>query len=286
MTTNRAKRRPDPVADAISKRTARPRSGLATGLRVLEAIASSPEAPNLTQIAERLGMSKPGIHASIATLLERGYVNRDAGGHYVMGLRAWELGARLPGAAIAQASAGPMARLAEDFGEGAILGVLDGWDVVYLQVFESTHPVRVHAEMGARIPAHCTSTGLALLSALSPAEVAERRPPKLDPVSSVTITSAEALDAELDRIRRDGFAVNRGGWRADVGGMATCVRGGQGSSALAGLCVAAPLYRITPDWLLQARAALGRAAAEIGAAMDRAQGKWARKPALKPKPRG
>mgnify|MGYP000135287813 CR=1 FL=1 len=269
MTGKRANR-PDPsVATATATPSARPRSGLATGLRVLETIAASPEAPSLTQIAERLGMSKPGIHASIATLLQRGYVNRDAAGHYVIGLRAWELGARLPFAAIAHAASGPMSGLARDFGEGAILGVLDGWDVVYLQVYESTHPVRVHADPGARIPAHCTSTGLALLSALTPAEVARRRPKNLEAFSPATITSVEGLDAELARIRRDGFAVNMGGWRADVGGMATCVRGGHGNTALAGLCVAAPLYRITPDWLTQARAALGGTAAEIGRAMDR-----------------
>lgn len=252
-------------AQGAPPRPVRARSGLLTGLGVLEAVARAPCPPTLTRIAEDLGMSKPGVHAVLGVLVERGYLQREPSGGYVMGLRAWELGARMPGAAIALAATGPMAHLSDEVSEGAILGVLDGWDVVYLQVVEAPQAVRVNAGLGDRIPAHCTSTGLALLAALDPAEVAARMPGRLAPLTPVTLSTPQALAAELDRIRRDGFALNAGGWRADVGGIAMCVRPDPGGPAAAGLCVSAPLYRITPEWLDRVRDALGRAAEAIGA---------------------
>jgi DNA-binding IclR family transcriptional regulator len=57
-----------------------------------------------------------------------------------------------------------MDRLASASNDGVILGVLSGFEVAYVHLVGSPQAVRVHAEVGQRIPAHCTSTGLALLA--------------------------------------------------------------------------------------------------------------------------
>ena len=153
--------------------------------------------------------------------------------------------------------------------EGAILGILDGFDVVYVHLVESAQAVRVHAAVGDRIPAHCTSTGLALLATLDDAHLDRVLPPRLPAVTPQTIVDRRSLRDEIRRIRTRGFAINRGGWRLDVGGLAVRINDSRGS-IIAGLCIAAPLYRMTKPWIDRSAPLLTPAAARIAAALGKA----------------
>jgi DNA-binding IclR family transcriptional regulator len=162
---------------------------------------------------------------------------------------------------IARHAAPHMERLARDLSEGAILGLLDGFDVVYIHLVDSPQPVRVHTNVGDRIRAHCTSTGLALLAALPEEELRAVLPARLAKVTEDTIIDREELLRELQRIRLRGYAVNRGGWQIEVGGAAVAVPG----HARIALCVAAPRYRVTRAWLARICPRLQAASAEIAA---------------------
>lgn len=100
---------------------------------------------------------------------------------------------------IARAAAPHMIELMQQTQEGVILGVLDGTEVVYCHLVETPQAVRVHTRVGDRIPAHCTSTGLALLAELDDATLAALLPATLPPFSPHTITSRAALLRELAR---------------------------------------------------------------------------------------
>src|SRR5262249_28053486 len=128
--------------------------------------------------------------------------------------------------------------------------------------------VRVNAAVGDRIPAHCTSTGLALLASLDDAHVERLLPRKLLPVTGKTLTRRDALLAEVARIRNRGYAINRGGWRIDVGGIAAPIPvGAPQLQVTAGLCIALPLYRMTRPWIARTAPILVQYAARIGAAL-------------------
>lgn len=237
-----------------------------SGLDVLELLARIRREATLTEIADLLRMSKSGVHGLLRTLVERGFVERAADGNYLLALKTWELGCSVPRIDLSRIASPYMSALVREISEGAILGTMDGWDVVYIQLVESPQPVRVHANLGDRIPAHCTSTGLALLAALSDEEVRERMPAQLDPITSETITQEDRLLRELQRVRVRGYAVNRGGWRFDVGGVAARVPCGDGEP-VAALCVAAPRYRMTKAWRDRVCPALLGTARKIGLAV-------------------
>lgn len=226
----------------------RARSGLNRGLDVLELLAKERDIATLTEMARHLRMSKSGTHNLVSTLSERGYVDRTPHGSYRLGLRAWEISRGVAQIDIGRIAKPYMRGLVEKIDEGAILGILDGFDVIYIQLVQSPQPVRVHAEIGDRIPAHCTSTGLALLAYFTPDQVKSLLPPGLPANSPDTITEPALLLRELQRVRLRGYAVNRGGWRIDVGGVAAAVLDRQGRP-IAGLCVAAPRYRMTKAWI-------------------------------------
>jgi DNA-binding IclR family transcriptional regulator len=251
------------MSNLCSLEATRRRSGLNSGLDLVELLSMERSPVTLTQLASRAGMSKSGVHALLATLLRRGYVERVADGGYRLGLKAFEVGCGVARAGLGPVAAPHMTALVREIAEGAILGMLDGSDVVYIHLVESPQPVRVNADLGDRIPAHCTSTGLALLSALADRDVEALLPDTLEAKTSETITDKAHLLEELRRIRLRGYAVNRGGWRLDVGGVAAVVSGA-GGDALAALCVAVPRYRMTKEWLARVTPALIAAAGRIG----------------------
>ena len=239
------------------------RSGLDSGLDVLELLARERREMSLTEIARALGMSKSGVHSLLATLLRREFVQRTQRAGYLLGIGAWQVGNAAPGLDIGHIAAPHMMRLAEEISEGVILGRLEGTDVVYLQLVESPQAVRVHASVGDRIPAYCTSTGLALLSSLTNDELRARIPQRLKAMTPATLTSREAVLREVETTRRRGYAINRGGWRYDVGGISVCIRDAAGT-ILGAICVAVPRYRMTKAWLAAVLSPLEETAAQIG----------------------
>lgn len=255
------------MTDRHSPLSNRVRSGLDSGLDVLELLAREGKELSLTGIATALRMSKSGVHSLLATLSRRGFIERTARG-YMLGVRAWEVGCAAPGFELAAIAAPHMAWLSEEISEGVILGRLDGADVVYLHLVESPQAVRVHASVGDRIPAHCTSTGLALLASLAKEKVCALLAARLKAITPATLTSREEIVRELDAVRRRGYAINRGGWRLDVGGISVCVYDEAGAT-LGAVCVAVPRYRMTKAWVAVVIPPLNEAASRIGRAASR-----------------
>lgn len=226
----------------------RPRSGLNSGLDVLECITARQRPLSLTEIAGVLGMSKSSVHTLLATLEKRGFVSRHPDHSYSIGIKAWEIGCLAAPNGMARAAAPHMSQLVRKIEDGVSLAVLDGAEMVCIQLIESPRAVRVHSSIGDRTPAHCVSSGLAVLSGLADDEVVMLLPSALARPTADTIGDHAALLKELGRVRARGYAVSRGAWRPEVAGISVPVRGPQ-NRVVAGLCVAAPRFRVTDQWI-------------------------------------
>jgi DNA-binding IclR family transcriptional regulator len=202
----------------------------------------------LGEIARRLQISKSSAHELLSTLAEMGFVQRQAGGIYELGLKAWEVGSAASVAPLISAAAPVMERIAAQINEDVVLGVLSGFESVNVHIVGSDQAVRVYAPVGTRFPAHHASTGLVLLAFKPEGYLQTVLPPTLSAASPLTITDPDRLRAELMRIRARGYAVNVGGWQVDVAGIATPVLNSE-EIAIAALCVAAPRYRTTRAWM-------------------------------------
>ena len=237
-------------------------SSLYRGLAILELMVAEGRPMRLAEIADALPGSKSGLHALLATLVKCGYVERLAGGVYQLGMKAWRLGAAFPTIDLVRIARSRMELLVRQVREGAILGVLSGTDAVYVDLVEAKQAVRVHAEVGDRIPAHSTSVGLALLAFQPPELLKQILPQQLDALSPHTIVDKDILMDELGRVRLRGYSINRGGWNAEVGGIAAPIFD-QRDKVVAALCVALPLFRMTPNWIRNTAPALVGAASTI-----------------------
>lgn len=216
----------------------------------------------LTEIATALRLSKSNVHQLLATLSKRRVIERLPNHAYRIGIKAWEIGSRAPPLEISRISAPHLAALTRETAEATSIGVLDGIEMVCIQLVEAPQPVRVHAGVGDRNPAHTVSTGHAMLAELSDEDVISRLPEALEKLAPGTICERAALLAELKRVRARGYALNRGGWRAEVTAVATVIRGPDGR-AIAGVSVPAPSYRVTREWIAKVVPALRATARRI-----------------------
>ena len=214
------------------------------GLALIEALAHSETPRGITSLASELRLTKSNIHRLLTTLAAHGYVCRqESDSAYLLGPKLWELGAlvisRLD---VAKVAHGSMAALAADTGESVHLSILDGAEVIYIDKIDSLHAVRAYSRVGGRAPAWCVATGKAML-AFSPAAALDAIAPHLSRFTEATITDLAGLQNEMDRIRLQRYAVNRGEWRKDVCGVGVPVRDTT-SKVVAAIGISGPAARL------------------------------------------
>lgn len=201
----------------------------------------------VAEAAQLLEVVPSTAHRLLTTLGHQGFVVQERrGGAYAPGPTIAELaGAARAGVDLRGAARPALEWMREQTGETASLMVLQGNEVRFIDSIDGSRAVRVSARTGVVLPAHCTSGGKALLAELS-AEVLSGlyADGPLAARSARSITTRERLDAELEEVRRRGYAMNLDEGDAGIGGVSVAVRPPGGGAPLAALCLAAPIMRM------------------------------------------
>ncbi len=240
----------------------RKRSGLNSGLDILEAIAARSKPLSLTAIAKDIGMSKSSVHTLLSTLLERGYVLRLEDQRYTIGIRAWQIGCVATPIEMSRIAGPYMTDLVGKVYDGAALAVLDGTETVCIQLVESTQAVRVHDDIGNRCHAWCVSNGISMLATMPDEDVLRMLPNPLPCPTEDSFKTQEAVLAKLHEVRALGYTVMRRAWRPDTTGISIPVRGPD-NQMVAALCVSMPAFRATEERLDEILVHLRQAVFEI-----------------------
>lgn len=219
---------------------------LLKGFDIIELLAHSDQPLALTDIANALHLAKSNVHRLLQALTERNYIVRiPPNGRYVASIKLWELGsAVLAKLDLKRHAQDVMDHLLTQTGETVHLSVLDGDEVVYVHKLDSPNPVRSYTQIGGRALSHCVATGKAMLAYRPPAAL-ERRALLLLPRTDATITDPKQFLLEMNRIRKQGFAVNRGEWNANVAGIAAPVTDARGE-VIAAIGLSGPKDRFKP----------------------------------------
>lgn len=232
-------------------------------LDILECFGPREPELSLGEVARRVRLPKSTTHRFLTTLVRRGYVVSAGVGRYRLGIRLWELGC----VAVTQVGLRETARptiewLARESQETVHLAVLDGREIVYIDKIDSTQPVQAYSRIGGRMPAFCVATGKAMLAHQPGEHLAALMRGGLSRYTPRTITDRERLRKDLARVPRDGYAVNLGEYRLDVGGVAAPIKD-HTDRVVGAIGVTAPIGRL-PRARVRALAPLVvRAAAEI-----------------------
>lgn len=208
-------------------------------VQILDTLAASKEPLSLAEITARLGLPKSSVLALATSLTRTGLVRRVDSGAYQLGTHLVDLAhAYLANIDLTQEFASTWDALAMLPGEGVVLALLDGTDVVYIACRNSDTPLGVTYRIGMRLPANCTATGKALLSTLPDERVRTlyRGVPlrQLTPHSHKTLKS---LLADLHEARLRGYAVDDEETRAGMCCIGAPVFDASGSYAIAAVAV-------------------------------------------------
>lgn len=175
-------------------------------LAVLDAFDDRHPRLSLTDIARRAGLALSTAHRLVAELEEWQGLTRRPDGRYEVGRRLWDLGLLAPVHRELREVALPfMQDVFAATRENVHLAVRDGTAALYVERISGHQAVPIVSRAGSRLPLHATGVGKALL-AHAPHEVQEEVLARLTPVTPHTVTDPARLRAQLDEVRRRGFA--------------------------------------------------------------------------------
>lgn len=231
---------------------------------LLEALAAAGGPMGVSELARAIDSTKSATFRILVTLEQRGYVSRvEESSKYQLGLKLVHLGQ----AALASIDLRTVARpvlehLHERFNETVNLGVLASGRIVYVDMVESDHGLRMSARVGADDYVHSTAIGKAILANLPADEQATVMAGPLEAVTPNTLTEVEELQREIERIQVSGFARERGENEPGSSCFGAPIFDAQGR-VVAAVSVSGPDTRLTGEVAEDIAVAVRMAAQEI-----------------------
>ena len=217
------------------------------GLQILDMFERGRTVIGIGEMAQHLGMHRSTASRLAATLASAGYLEvAGEAGRYRLSGKLAALGDLVAGDdRIRQAALPALNDLVKLLGETGHLAVLEGDEAVTVEIVDGWHTVRMHSWVGKRSPAHCSSTGKALLAGLTAGQLRERYPrPELEGRTAHTITDRDRLEEQLARIRESGYAVDLEELEEGLSCVAAPVLDRSGA-VVAGISLSGPTARIT-----------------------------------------
>jgi DNA-binding IclR family transcriptional regulator len=183
---------------------------LERSFRILDALAAAPDELSPVELAVHLGLHKSTIHRLLVVLEGQRFIRKTVDGRYGLGMKLIEMGSR----AVEQLDLGEHAlpflqSLVDDAGETAHICVLSGTEMVSIANVPGRWTLRTPSTVGRRTQTYCTAVGKAFIAFLQP-QVLDSLIAGLQFKRHTrrTIMTPSALRAELERIRRRGYAVD------------------------------------------------------------------------------
>ena len=230
---------------------------------LLKAFGQDRPALGLGDLAGTVGLNKTTAFRLLTALESEGMIARTGGGGYCLGPEMLALGSRALGAGdLRLASRADLQALAHDTRETATVEVLVGGKVLILDEAMGGHVVGSMPSLGTRWPAHATSTGKAILAHLGEEERWAVLPASLARLTPRTITSREALDRELWRVRSRGYAVSAEELEPGFVAVGAAVRSATGA-VVAAVSVGGPKSRLAAERVAEIARRVPEAAARI-----------------------
>jgi DNA-binding IclR family transcriptional regulator len=215
--------------------------------RILVRLVESDEAVTLNGVMAETSLPKTTAARLLRALERNGLAARRQGGGFRPGPVLVEYARR-------DASVGDLATIAWPFleelgartGETTNIGIPTPGGVARLAQVDSNHPLGAGNWVGRRIPIHASSMGKVFMA------FGAAQPPfgRLAKLGSGTITNVGDLLAELERVRRDGFATTWDELEEGLCSTAAPVRGSRGS-VIAAVSASAPTVRTTRERLAE-----------------------------------
>lgn len=237
-------------------------------IALLEHVSRADKALTLTDIIGEVHQPKPTVYRMLQQLEQAGLLVKEPDGkRYAPGARLSKLAEDvLLNAQVRAARHAILQQLVDELGETCNFTMPAGTEVVYLDRVETAWPLRFHLQPGSRVPLHCSASGKLFLAYMPPVQ----RNRLLDHLqykgyTPSTITTRIRLEAELARVRAQGYALDNEEFLVGLVCAAVPVFDLRSRQKVRGsVAVQAPASRFPIDRATSALPALQRAAKAFG----------------------
>lgn len=202
-------------------------SNLTRGLDMMELLLKHPAGLGVSDISRELAIPLNAAFRIASALAERGYLLKDEEAKvFILSSRLMSMGYRMGDRHGLVETAMPLMReLRDEVGEPVVLCIRDKENALVLDFVPGHHMFQFVVVPGAKVPYHASAPGKALLAFLPEAEKKARLAGlKLTRFNDQTITTKAALEKELDKTKKQGYAEDHSEEREGV------------------RCVAAPIF--------------------------------------------
>lgn len=184
-------------------------------LSVLSEFLADVDGFGVTELTQRLGMTKNMVHRALTTLVEQGYIiRRPQTGRYELGFRILELqNPYLVEPDLRDLAAPFMRRVFDLTGESVSLAIKARDFSVFIDAIESRHVGAWRTQIGALRPLHASASGRVILAFQSDAEIenySERNAPMRLNRPNGVMKPAD-LQRSIQAIRQRGYEIARRG---------------------------------------------------------------------------
>ena len=178
-------------------------------LQLLEILAEHPKGMQPKEIEEILELNKVTVHRLLATLDNRGFIER-VGTGYVVGLKLVELSSMKLGSIELKTEAAPYLRdLVSHLGLPVQMAIMEDTDAMFIEKIESMNSFRMYSQIGKRIPLYACGVGKALLMQKSEDEIrTQLNKVEFKAFTNKTIESADELIKAINKAKKAGYAVD------------------------------------------------------------------------------
>jgi IclR family transcriptional regulator, KDG regulon repressor len=226
-------------------------TALQRGLRLLQLFSES-RGLTAKQVAGLSRLPVSTVHRFLSNLEGAGFLNCGENGVYHLGIACFAIGqAALSQLDIRRVSLPYLRELNQQTRETIHLTIRHGLSAVYVEKLDSPEQLRIHSRIGAAVPLYCTAVGKVMLAYLPPEEQ-KRVLPQLEMkrLTPNTVGSAQELEAELYRVRKNGYACDLEENEMHIRCVAAPIWDHTGA-VHASLSITAPMVRMTVSRLRQ-----------------------------------
>lgn len=200
-------------------------------IRAAQILSSVAEKPKIAaDLARELDLHRSTMSRELAALEEIGYLRKRSDGSYALGRELIGLSRlALEGIDLRAVGAEPIRSLHRRVGNTVHLAALLGDSIVYVDKVEDPSGVRLHSKIGNAVLPHASGVGKAVLAYVPESErIAILRDVEWEAYTPTTLTSPEALEAELEEIRLRGYATDNGEFESFINCVALPIRSASG----------------------------------------------------------
>ncbi|MGB3067430.1 MAG: IclR family transcriptional regulator C-terminal domain-containing protein [Ottowia sp.] len=207
---------------------------LEKGLDVLESFQFTKPVQTIAEVAACTGHDRATTRRALLTLVQKGYLAQN-GKHFSLTAKVLGFGYQYLAALPFWAQAHPvLEELSDELNETISIGVLDGWDVVFILRVPAKRLLTFDPSTGSRVPAHVHSIGHVLLASLQAAELdAFLGQLELTSFTPNTIRNRRELRAHLLQAGQQQWAFANSQHELNLGGVSVPIKNHHGKTLAA-----------------------------------------------------